>query len=259
MHNALWLYLWLALTAFAAGVVNSVAGGGTLLTFPALLAATTSVVANGTSTVALVPGSLAAAWGYRRQLQDVRWWLLVLTPPSIVGGLVGSLLVTQLDAQYFDALVPWLILTASVLFLCQPLVATRVKPGDKRPVKPWTIVGIAIFQFLVAIYGGYFGAGIGVLMLSALGLMGLDNIHAMNALKNVLAVFINGVSVGVFILSGAVDWRYAAVMAPTAIVGAYAGARVAQRLNRRFVRWLVIAIGFGLAGHFFYRRWSGEF
>ena len=198
---------------------------------------------------------MAAAWGYRKALQPVRHWLVVLGIPSLAGGVVGSLLVTQLDESYFDALVPWLILTATLLFLFQPLLSRRAMSAHARPATPWTITGAVLFQFVVAIYGGYFGAGIGILMLSSLGLMGISDINAMNALKNILAACINGVSVAVFIINGVVDWRDVAVMAPLAIVGAYAGARVAQRLDRRIVRFLVIAIGFGLAGQFFYRRW----
>jgi uncharacterized membrane protein YfcA len=256
MPEGSWLYVWLGFAALAAAVVNSVAGGGTLLTFPALLAAVPPVVANGTSTVALVPGSLSAAWGYRRELHRVRRWLLLLTLPSLAGGVVGSVLVTQLDPRYFDALIPWLILTAAILFLFQPFLARWSGSNEKTPPSPAALTAVVVFQFLVAVYGGYFGAGIGILMLSSLGLMGVGDIHAMNGLKNFLAVCINGVSVAVFVLNGAVNWSYAALMAPVAIVGAYASSRLAQRLDRRLVRWIVIAIGFGLAAHFFYKRWT---
>jgi uncharacterized protein len=250
----MWIYLWLGFTAFAAATVNSVAGGGTLLTFPALLAVVPSVVANATSTVALVPGSLAAAWGYRRELEGNKHWLMILALPSLAGGIAGSLLVTCLDPKIFDALIPWLILTAAILFLVQPILARRATSGVGKPSGPWALPAVVVFQFFVAVYGGYFGAGIGILMLSSLGFMGLGNIHAMNAVKNFLAVFINGMSVIVFIFQDAVQWEYAAVMAPLAAVGAYSGARIAQRLDRRLVRCIVLAIGFGLAGYFFYKR-----
>jgi uncharacterized membrane protein YfcA len=256
MFSGHWLYLWLSLAAFAAALVNSIAGGGTLLSFPALLTAVTPVVANGTSTVALVPGSLAAAWGYRRQLQGSRRWLWLLTPPSIIGGIIGSLLVTCLDPGYFEALVPWLILTAAVLFALQPLLARCVGSDGQGGIKPGAAVACVVFQLFVAIYGGYFGAGIGILMLSSLGLMGMTNINSMNAIKNFLAVFINGTSIIVFAIQGVVDWHFVAVMAPAAALGAYAGAVVALRLNRRLVRWIVICIGFGLAGYFFYQSRS---
>jgi uncharacterized membrane protein YfcA len=249
-----WLYLWLGLAALAAGAVNSIAGGGTLLTFPALYEVVTPVVANGTSTVALVTGSVSAAWGFRRDLHTVRSWIPFLIVPSLLGGYIGSRLVTQLDKRYFDALVPWLVLSAAILFLIQPLLAKQASAPHKQRGKGMIALLIGM-QFLVAIYGGYFGAGIGILMLSALGLMGLSDIYAMNGLKNFLAACINGVAVLVFAFDQVVEWRYVAVMAPASIVGAYAGSRVAQRIDRRVVRVIVIAFGFGLAAYYFYKRW----
>jgi uncharacterized membrane protein YfcA len=256
MLDDAWLYVWLAVAALAAGVVNSIAGGGTLLTFPALLAVVSPVVANGTSTVALVPGSMSAVWGFRRDLETVRRWVPLLILPSFAGGLAGSFLVTRLDPSYFNALVPWLILTAALLFLVQPLLARRVETSTKHAPGTRVVVAVLVAQFFVAVYGGYFGAGIGILMLSALGLMGLSDINAMNALKNLLAACINGVSVLVFAGEGVVEWRFAAVMAPAAIVGAYAGSRLALRVDRRIVRGIVVAIGFGLAARYFYQRWN---
>jgi uncharacterized membrane protein YfcA len=258
MAQGVWLYVWLGLSAVAAGAVNAIAGGGTLLTFPALLAVVPPVMANGTSTAALVPGSLSAAWGFRRQTRGLGRWLAWLTVPSLAGGVLGSVLVTCLDPRYFNALVPWLILTAALLFLFQPVLSRPTAHDDTGKVGGGAAAAAAAFQFLVAVYGGYFGAGIGILMLAALGLMGLGDIHAMNGLKNFLAVCINGVSVVVFALRGEVNWRYAAVMAPSAIAGAYVGSRLSQRIDRRVVRWIVIAIGFGLAAHYFYQRWAGK-
>ena len=255
MFEGMWHSIWLGLAASAAGAVNSIAGGGMLLTFPGLLTAVSPVIANGTSTVALVPGSLSAAWGYRREMRGRRHWLLLLALPSVVGGLMGSLLVTRLDPRYFDCLVPWLILSAATLFLCQPLLTRLARPGRSASSRASTVAGLVVLQFLVAVYGGYFGAGIGILMLSGLGLMRLGDIHALNGIKNFLAVCINGVSVAVFALHGAIDWRYAGLMAPSAIAGAYLGSRLAQRLDRRLIRLLVVGIGFALAGHFLIRRW----
>jgi uncharacterized membrane protein YfcA len=252
---------WLGLSALAAGVINSVAGGGTLLTFPTLLAALVSpygaeagVIANATSTVALVPGSLAGAWGYRREMRAARRWTLLLIAPSVIGGTVGSLLVTRLDPRYFDALVPWLILTASVLFLVQPAAARFIQAKPHAAPSRHTVAVVVFFQFLVAIYGGYFGAGIGILMLSALALMGLPGVHQMNAVKTFLAFCINGVSVVIFVLENKVAWRYAPIMAVSAIVGGYLGARVARRIRPYFVRWFIIAVGLGLAGYYFCKQ-----
>jgi uncharacterized membrane protein YfcA len=257
MAEPLGTYLLLCLAALLAGVMNSIAGGGTLLTFPALLRVVSPVVANATSTVALVPGSLAGAWGYRKEMHETRRWASLLVGPSLAGGALGSLLVTRLPETYFAALVPWLILLAAVLFLIQPAVTRWAGTAhDQSPPSRLTLVAVAFFQFLVGVYGGYFGAGIGILMLSSLGLMGLTDIHHMNALKTFLAACINGVAVIIFIRERVVDWPYALIMAAAAIAGGYLGARVARVLNRQLVRWIVVLIGFGLAGYFFYKQWS---
>jgi len=256
-------YLWLCLAALAAGVVNSVAGGGTLLTFPTLFhvlrsARNGAVVANATSTVALVPGSLASAWGYRQEMKEARRWFWLLLGPCLAGGVVGALLLTVLDPRYFDALVPWLILAAALLFLAQPTVLRWSRASKHQgPPSARMVAFMVVFQFFVAIYGGYFGAGIGILMLSALGVMGMGDIHQMNALKTVLGAVINGVAVLVFIAENTIAWRYALAMTVAAIVGGYFGARVARRLQPQLVRGIVIVIGFSLAAFFFYQRWRG--
>jgi uncharacterized membrane protein YfcA len=253
-----WLspWLWLCLSALAAGIVNSVAGGGTLLTFPTLLTVVPPVVANATSTVALVPGSLGGAWGYGRQLRAASRWLAVLAPPSLAGGVVGSLLVTELPARYFEALVPWLILAAALLFAAQPLALRLSGRRAHGPPSGRTVAVVVVCQFFVAVYGGYFGAGIGILMLSTLGLMGLADVHEMNALKNFLAVLINGVSIVVFAWQRKVEYRYAAAMAVAAVVGGYFGASVARRVRPSIVRWVAVSIGFTLAAYYFYKRYG---
>jgi uncharacterized membrane protein YfcA len=250
--------LLLCLSALAAGLINSVAGGGTLLTFSALLLTTGPVVANATSTVALVPGSLAGAWGYRKEMAESARWLKLLAWPSFLGGGVGTLLVTRLEEKYFALLVPWLILLAAVLFLAQPAISRLAKVGQPHAAPSFlTLIALVVFQLFVAVYGGYFGAGIGILMLSSLGFMGMSDIHRMNAVKTVLAACINCVAAAVFIFEQKVDWRYALIMALSAIAGGYLGARVARRMNRELVRWIVIAIGFGLAGYYLYNEFLG--
>jgi uncharacterized membrane protein YfcA len=245
----------LCTASFVAGVMNSVAGGGTLLTFPSLLSVISPVYANATSTVALVPSSLAGAWGYRAEVRSVKRWLAILFLPSLLGGIAGSLLVTRLPEGWFSASVPWLILTAATLFLVQPYVAAWTGIGKPHAAPAgWLIGAVAFFQFLVAVYGGYFGAGIGILMLSSLSLMGMADIHQMNALKTILAAVINGVSVVIFVLEDKVEWRYALIMSVAASLGGYCGARVARRLNRTLVRWVVIAIGFGLGGYYLWKQ-----
>jgi uncharacterized protein len=259
MSDSVLTYLFLCGSAFLAGAINSIAGGGTLLTFPALFEALNGkgVLANGTSTLALMPGSLAASWGYRKELADKRAMLLHLLAPSIVGGAVGALLATTLDQKIFNALVPWLIFAAALLFTVQrPIqrwLGTRTQQG---PPTRRAVLMVAGFQFLVAIYGGYFGAGIGILMLSALAFMSVGDIHHMNGMKTVLAALINGVAIVVFIVQGQVRWDYALAMALAAIAGGYLGARVARRLKPAFVRWIVVAIGFGLSIYYFWKQFG---
>jgi uncharacterized membrane protein YfcA len=249
----------LCLAALAAGAVNSLAGGGTLLTFPALTAALAArgadeakVWANATSTVALVPGALAGAWGYRREVESVRHWLTILAAPSLIGGIIGSLLLTRLDPHFFSVVVPWLLLGAAVVFLFDTLWG-RARTARPESRSPAAVAGLVAFQFAVGVYGGYFGAGIGILMLSALALMGVGDIHRMNSLKTLLNACINGVSVVVFICDGKVEWKCAVPMAVASIAGGYLGARLALNVKPRYVRWIVIAIGFGLA-IFYFRR-----
>lgn len=251
-------YLSLCGAAAAGGAINSVAGGGTLLTFPALFAALgasdeASVIANATSTVALFPGSLAGMAGYRRELAEAPRWSLLLIVPSLIGGYFGSRLVIWLPSATFKMLVPWLILTAALLFWLQPWIARRIGIGrDHAPATRRSIAGAIVFQLFVALYGGYFGAGIGILMLSALAMMGLGDIHRMNALKTLLGSCINGVAVVVFIAGGKVNWPIATAMAAAAIAGGYLGAHFARRLDRNLVRRTVVAIGFMLAAYYFY-------
>jgi len=247
-------YVILALTAFAAGVQNAIAGGGTLYTFPALEHFMSAVQANATSTAALVPGSIAGAWGFRQELQSSRRWLAWLIPPSLLGGALGTWLVIVFPEAIFKALIPWLILVAALLFLLQPLIARVIGAGKPHEEPSATVkLIVVLFQFLVAIYGGYFGAGIGILMISSLSLMGLGNIHQINALKTLLAVCINIVSVIIWVRFGLVVWKFATLMAVTAILGGYLGAYYSRRLNKTLVRWVVIIVGFGLSIYYFMR------
>lgn len=262
MPDPVWTYTFLCVSAFLAGVMNSVAGGGTLLTFPALMTALApfgaqaAALANGTSTVALLPGSFAGALGYRKELAECRRFVVRMLVPSLVGGYVGAWLVGK-DTDTFKVLVPWLILTAALLFVIQAPVSRRLKARhpDREP-GTLTQAGLIVFQFLVAVYGGYFGAGIGILMLTALGFMGVGDIHRMNAVKTFLAATINGASVVVFVRDGLVRWEFAGPMILAAVAGGYAGARVARRLPPQYVRYAVIVIGFGLAAFYFIRQYA---
>jgi uncharacterized protein len=255
-------YVLLCVAALLAGVVNSVAGGGTLLTFPAVAwvlgpTATAAVIANATSTVALFPGSLAAMWGYRRELVGTRRWILPLIVPSLVGGALGTWFVAQRDPKEFQVLVPWLILLATTLFLLQPTITkwTGIGQPHESPSQRMLLAIVAL-QFLIAVYGGYFGAGIGILMLSALALMGFSDIHRMNGVKTLLASGINGVSVGMFIWFDKVNWSLALPMIVTAIAGGFLGASIARRLDKNHVRYGVVAIGLLLSGYYFFKTMS---
>lgn len=238
--------------AFAAGAVNSIAGGGTLLTFPALLAIGVSpLAANATSTVALVPGSLGAFWAYRGELQDDRIVLAALAVPSALGGVAGALLALRAGDTLFAALVPWLILGATGLFLANEPVsrwlgrtATDVDGVSMaRGPSVGSLAAMSVFQFVVALYGGFFGAGIGILMLAALGLAGMRNVHRMNAFKNFAAACINGLAAVTFAVRGRVIWWLAGAMALAAIAGGVLGARAAKKVGQNVVRRMIVAAG----------------
>lgn len=253
----------LCAAAVVAGIVNSVAGGGTLLTFPALLYVLggnedMAVAANATSTIALFPGSLAAVWGYRHDLRGTKSSLMPLLLPSLIGGALGTWLVVSYPAKTFQLLVPWLILLATLLFMLQPLITRWTGIGQAHTAPTLgTKLGIVVFQFAVALYGGYFGAGIGILMLSSLALMGSSDIHRMNAIKSLLASLINGTSVAMFVWQQKVDWHLALPMIVAGIVGGSAGATFARRLNKNHIRYGVITIGFVVAITYFVKVYGG--
>lgn len=273
----LWQALIVFVAAFVAGLINSVAGGGTLLTFPTLLwIGRDPIIANATNTVALWPGSLAGMVGFRRELRAGGGALLPLVVPSLLGGVTGAFLLLRTPSRTFAAIVPYLILFATLLFAAQEPLTRRlhrrmhaprhataaptperdataaVDPvqhagADVHALGPAWWAGAVVFQFLVAVYGGYFGAGIGILMLAALGLLGLTDIHHMNGLKNLFAFCINGIAAVYFGAWGAVGWGDGVVMAAGAIAGGYGGAGLARRLGRRFVRRTVVVIGVAMA------------
>jgi uncharacterized membrane protein YfcA len=242
--------------AFLAGAINSIAGGGTLVSFPVLIwLGLNSVTANATSTVAIWPGTVGSIWGYRRELRQAEPRFRVLIVPSLVGGITGALLLRWTPPAIFDRLVPFLILFATLLFMAQEPVQRMLNTADAEAHKStrW-LVGALLFQLAVGIYGGYFGAGIGILMLAALSILGLSDIHEMNSLKVVFGGSINGIAAAYFIWARMVYWPDVLIMAIAAIVGGYGGAGIARKLGRTTVRRIVIAIGFGMAVSLFIKR-----
>lgn len=258
MSDSPYTYPLTCIAAFIGGAINAIAGGGTLLTFPSLLAVLSPVGANATSTLALLPGSLASVWGYRREIEKARKRLKWLLPPSFLGGIIGAFAVTRFPERVFASLVPWLLLAASVLLVVQRPLARWIGAHPHEAPKPATLAAIVFFQFLVGIYGGYFGAGIGILMLSSLAFMGIPDIHEMNGVKSILASAMNGISALIFAVEGKAVWHYAIPMALASIAGGYLAARVARNLPAAWVRTAVIVIGFGVAGYSFYKRFFAE-
>lgn len=234
--------------AFAAGAINSVAGGGTLLTFPTLVwLGLPSIVANATSTVSIWPGSFGAMWGFRRELRQADAPILAFVVPSLAGGLLGAMLLRRTPTPVFDHLVPFLILFATLLFMAQDPLQRLIGHSPDRHRDPRWLIGAMVFQFAIGLYGGYFGAGIGILMLAGLGILGMRDIHQMNGVKNLLALSINGIAACYFMSTGMVRWTEVAVMAVGAIAGGIGGAGLARRVGKKAVRATVIAIGFGMA------------
>jgi uncharacterized membrane protein YfcA len=247
----------LGCAAVAAGAINAIAGGGTLITFPTLLLfGTAPIIANATSTLALLIGTAGSVFGYRRHLPAVKPWLSRFVPVSIVGGLIGSMLLTHTTEKTFSKLVPFLILFATVLFLAQGFFRRFAgrKDEGQQPAKGHAIWWAALFQLAVAIYGGYFGAGIGILMLASLGFLGLTGIHEMNMLKTILSSVINLVAALWFIFAGLIAWPQASILTLGALVGYYLGSHYSQRISQKGVRQIITAIGFALSALTFYRE-----
>lgn len=240
-----------------AGVINAIAGGGTLLTFPALIGLGISpIVANATNTMALWPGTVGSAWGYREELVGARRWAIGFAVPSVIGGVFGAWLLLRTPPGEFARLVPWLVLGATLLFMIQGPVMARIRrragivaaqsmdrDQDVELTRHFPSPMVLFYQLVVAVYGGYFGAGMGILMLAALGFMGLTNIHRMNGLKTCGGACINASAAAVFAFTQLVNWPVALSMAVGAIAGGYAGSRVAQRVPQRYVRYAIVGIG----------------
>ena len=237
--------------AFAAGGLNAVAGGGTLITFPALVAAgVPPIVANATSSVSQWPGYVASSLTFRRELAGQRA-MAGMSAASLLGGLVGGWLVTVVSPRLFDVLIPWLILLATAMFAFS---ATLTRWMSQHAANVGRSTGALLLgQFVVSIYGGFFGGGMGIMMLALYSLFALDTLTRMNALKTWLSVLISGIAVLTFIVAGLVDWPAALVMLAGTICGGVAGARLARRLPAQWLKRVVVALGSVLTAAFFWK------
>jgi uncharacterized membrane protein YfcA len=231
---------------FVASAINAIAFGGSLVSFPTLIwLGLPPIIANATNTAAVWPGSLGAVWGYRREIAQTAprmYWLII---PSITGAIAGAMLLRVTSPAVFDRLVPLLLLFATLLFAVQDRIQRFLNVAPEHHGSMWFIAAMG-FQFLVSVYGGYFGAGMGILMLAALAILGHEDIHQMNGLKNLLAVFINAVAAAYFIFAGMVRGTDALVMASGATIGGVAAAGLARRMGRTAVRRAVIVVGFAM-------------
>jgi uncharacterized membrane protein YfcA len=249
-------FILLFLAATGGGIVNSVAGGGGFIAFPALLfSGVPSINANATSTVALWPGTLASTGAYRKALSaELLKRILPLVIITFLGSSVGSILLLKTRQTTFDKLIPWLLLAATLLFSFGGKVTGWInRHHSEGGPSVMRVVGVTLLQACAAVYIGYFGAGVGIVMLALLAMMGIENIHSMNGLKTLLATCGNAVAVIVFIFARAVFWPQALVMIFGGALGGYVGAWYAQKMNPKTVRYVVIAIGCSMTAYFFWR------
>ena len=247
--------LVLFLAGLIAGVINALVGGGTLLTFPTLIFyGLPAIVANATNTVGVLPGIVSSLWSYRRELAPQRRWMWRLLPPSLIGGLLGAYLLLHTGEALFREFVPYLILFATVLFTFSGPISRRLQVEAHTMERSRHAVAAAIaFQFCVGVYGGYFGAGIGILMLAALAMLGQKNIHEMNALRVSLGVTTNAVAAAYFIASGLISWPEAALVGVGCIAGGFAGPQIARAIGVKAVSVMVSVVGFAIGIYFLAR------
>jgi hypothetical protein len=253
------LILLILAGGFLAGGMNAVAGGGTFFSFPALLAAgVPPVTASASNTFALWPASLSSAWAYRREALRHRRWATLLVGVSFVGGIAGGLLLLATTNAAFARLIPWLLLVATVLFACSAQISrlvARLRGAVGTPRGDPGGPGGALFQFIVAVYGGFFGAGLGILTLAALAIQGFDDMQEINALKNLTSAVNYTVAAATFVIAGAISWPHTLVMLGSATAGGYAGAAFARRLPAPILRRFVVAVGTLLTIVYFYKTY----
>ncbi len=240
--------LLLVASAFFAGIMNAVAGGGSFLTFPALIfAGIPPIAANATSSTALLPATFASVWAYRNDFERIEGLpLWLITTVSVVAGAIGAALLLITPESTFVTLIPWLLLSATGVFAFGNTVALWAR--KYFTIGPKTVL---VLQFLISIYGGYFGGGIGILMLAAFRIFGLTRLNAMNAMKTWLSGCLNAIAVAMFIVEREVYWRETVIMVLSSAVGGYAGAAVGRRIDPKIMRAVIITIGVALSVYFF--------
>jgi uncharacterized protein len=252
LHQAIFLFFAGAL----GGAINAVAGGGSFVAFPALLfTGVPPIPANATNTLALWIGTTASGGAYRKQLGIRRRIMVPLIVTSVIGGVVGAFLLIKTPAHTFLRVLPWLLLGATLLFAFGKKLTGRISAGIAHESSDRAIVGAAIFELGVAVYGGYFGGGLGIVNLAMLAALGMTNIHAMNKLKVILGAVINGVAAIAFVATGYILWPQAGVMTAGAVVGGFGSAHYAQKLPQVWIRAFVIAIGALMTVYFFWQAY----
>jgi uncharacterized protein len=250
--NAIFLFAAGAL----AGAINAVAGGGSFISFPTLLfTGVAPIPANATNTLALTIGVAASGGAYRNKLSVARRVLIPLLVASAIGGVLGALLLIRTPGQTFLKVLPWLLMGATLLFAFGKHLTRRMAAGIAGAANDKALAGATVFELLVALYGGYFGGGMGILNLAMLSAIGMTDIHEMNALKVVLSGVINGTAAITFIISRAILWPQALVMTAGAILGGYFAAHWAQKLPQAWIRSFVILVGTGMTIYFFVRAY----
>lgn len=239
------------------GALNAVAGGGSFVAFPALLfTGVPPIPANATNTIALWVGVTASGGAYRKHLNISRRVMIPLIATSLVGGLAGALLLIRTPAQTFLRVLPWLMLGATLLFAFGKRMTGRISAGISQESSDAAVAGACVFELFVAVYGGYFGGGMGIMNLAMLAAIGMTDIHAMNALKVVLGAFINGVATLTFVVSKTIVWPEALVMTAGALAGGYLAAHYAQKVPQPWIRGFVIAVGAAMTVYFFVRAYG---
>jgi len=248
--------IFLFVAGILGGALNAVAGGGSFIAFPALLfTGVPPIPANATNTIALWTGVTSSGGAFREKLDTPRRVMVPLLVTSFIGGIAGAYLLLATPAHTFMRVLPWLMLGATLLFVFGKRLAGAHGSSVGREATTAAIVGASIFELAVAVYGGYFGGGVGIVNLAMLAAVGMTDIHEMNALKSVLGSAINGVAVIVFIVKGAVYWPQGIVMIIGAIIGGYFGAHYSMRLPQQWVRMFVILVGIGMTVYFFVKAY----